>query len=82
MEDPTMAEFSSAAPLGKWAQETKTSCGFFKWESSVLKAASRAVASHSLYSIPGTSFASSGKSFCNNSFSPHTNFARRPSLRN
>ncbi|XP_035259762.1 ERI1 exoribonuclease 2 isoform X1 [Anguilla anguilla] len=71
-----------SCPIGKMGSGNKTSCGFFKWESSVLKAASRAVASHSLYSIPGTSFASSGKSFCNNSFSPHTNFARRPSLRN
>ncbi|KAJ8284135.1 hypothetical protein COCON_G00029850 [Conger conger] len=71
-----------SCPIGKMGSGIKKSCGFFKWESSLLKAASSTLASHSLCSVPGTSLTSSGKSFINNSFSSHTNFARRPSLRN
>ncbi|KAJ8364083.1 hypothetical protein SKAU_G00129140 [Synaphobranchus kaupii] len=66
--------------VGKMGSGNKKNCGFFKWESTLLRTTT--VASNSFYSVPGTSFTSSGKSYIDKIFSPHMNFARRPSLRN
>ncbi|KAJ8391847.1 hypothetical protein AAFF_G00084630 [Aldrovandia affinis] len=74
-----------SCPVGKMGSGNRKSCGFFKWESSLLKAKTVSASAYtSLCSVPGASFISSGKSFVNKSLhiSPHKKFVMRPSLRN
>ncbi|XP_036388584.1 ERI1 exoribonuclease 2 [Megalops cyprinoides] len=68
-----------SCPIGRTGSGNKKSCGFFKWESVLVKDKSTSKASTSLCFVPGAGCLSSGKSFSNKSLCipPPKNFVLR-----